>query len=513
MKATAVLTFALALALGVNVAQAGPRPDLHEWVDVHAVKISRSGRVHERLTEYGSASDHVAEHVDLEFTTAEGETMSFSMNRATVFSEDAVVIVNYANHTTERPPPQLPVYEANTAQGWIKATLMSDGTVKAVIRHNHDTLLLDPASAYTLRRKGQDGIPRPVSRGHGDMIMHRADTSHPADGIEELGNFLPDNLDPLFPLDRILAPDENTTHRRRQLSTIGTLPNGPPYGLLENCPTSFKKMKIGFVADAGFVAEVGGGLVNGENEVASIVNNANAILLDQARLRLEIKTLIVNVDDTGDFPATGPNFSPISGGRNRCPHPAKDNTLVDVRVLGESYTTKVEFRSGPLATLGLMGSWISQHAPGGASSVGVWHYLTDCFPPGGTTGVAWMNVGCGASAREMHIRDTGNPCGIDQCPYRLPNGNEGIMRVTSQPCGEGRSACMANAALTSFSGGSTWRTFLHEVRAAPRAAMRMPAAERPIAGRCRAAGGSQPRLPAHLWAWRHYGLRVRRAVL
>lgn len=75
----------------------------------------------------------------------------------------------------------------------------------------------------------------------------------------------------------------------RALSVLGELPTGPPYGRLSSCPPqpALHDLRLGLVADRGYVAAHGGAAAT-VDEVAHVVNLANAIYMDQARARARL---------------------------------------------------------------------------------------------------------------------------------------------------------------------------------------------------------------------------------
>lgn len=411
-----------------------------EWASEDVVRLTVKHITPGQAPREVSGVHPVLEHtrgLDLALATP-ARNITVRLHRTNFFARNATITVNKQGATAVRQARPMSTFRGRTARGWAVATVRSDGQLHAIIREDSKTLSLDRGQGGQLvlqdvstEQEGADCESLSAARpGGGPVVVHRTHAHH--DG-------------------------EN---RGRRLSELGTLPSGPPYGRLSSCPAEpvLKVVQMGVVADYGFVARVGGTESAAEDEIAAMLSAANAIYTDQVGLEIQIASLIINVDDSASYSAGGPNFAPATQGeRNSCPSQVQDGATVTA-ITDDDSDVDVIYANGAGVLLGMFSQWASAHAP--VSDVGIWHLLTDCFPPAGVVGIAWMDVMCAETAYEIRIRDSGVAC--DGCDYELPNGNAGSLFTYQQGCGSDRFACSYKTALTSWT-SSLWRTFGHEV--------------------------------------------------
>ena len=114
-------------------------------------------------------------------------------------------------------------------------------------------------------------------------------------------------------------------------------------------------------------------------------------------MRFEARHVLVTSSATASFAAAGPNAG--SGARPR-------RAEQGVSAGGSSWSV---LNSAPSDLLGRFAQWAGTDAPSGA---GLWHLLTDAFPPPGVVGIASVDVLCASSHRlEYRATSTVAPAG------------------------------------------------------------------------------------------------------
>ncbi|KAL1496766.1 hypothetical protein AB1Y20_014355 [Prymnesium parvum] len=399
------------------------------------VRVS-SGRRQLRL----GASLHHEETLHVSFRTA-AAFFAADLRRVELWAAGAKLLVNERGVTTDTPLPRLPAFRGHLANvsgsGGVSAALLADGTLRLhVFEAGHD-LLLEAAAGGGGEGVVYDGLAAEAARGTDEVLHHSA-----------------------TPLQGAHAPTG-----RRALSTLNTLPSGPPYGRLSSClaQPALSTTNIGIVVDWGFSAAVGGSLAAVSAEVASLLTQTNVIFNDQVGVDLALGTLLVNLDDSATLAAGGPNYKPsTSGTRDTCGAALLDAYTTESMAASSGGTVSVEVAGGPFKLLGRFSNWVGASAPA-CTRCSHWHLLTDCFPAPGTVGIAFTSASCErlVSSRGK-AADAAAACAA--CDVRLPNGNAASLSYTSgEACPAGEYVCFAPTALTSYGGASTWRTFAHEV--------------------------------------------------
>ena len=227
----------------------------------------------------------------------------------------------------------------------------------------------------------------------------------------------------------------------------------PPYGRLPGCPSSPVELSAGVVLDHGFVAARGGASAALAAAGAAFALT-NALFEDQLGVRLRVQTVVVH-----DGPSTddAPNDAPTEGsGTRSCA------LYADRNVSGHGATVALD---GVSVALGVLSAWVGSAA---APTHGVWHLLTDCFPPPGRVGLATVGTVCAPAARSLSYVDTGAPpaagaAGGDLACVRVAgSGHCADVTAHSDACTGGSAACQANTAVSSDS-PTLWRTVAHEI--------------------------------------------------
>jgi hypothetical protein len=392
----------------------------------------------------------------------DGRAFVYDLRPVDVFSADAAIVINdggeeggehgddepTAAHLSGLPFGGLRTFVARGAgvsgEGWARVVLEDDDSISALV---FDPLAFDPAdSLFALER-------RAVARAADEA-------AHAASGYARLS----------------LEPTSTGAHARR-LQTAGTILRARMSG----CPprAHLYTMRIGIVADAGYVAAVGGAAAT-RKKVAQMVLNTNAIFEQQVGVTFLVDKLVVNLPDVATpFPRSGPNYAPSSpGDRNTCAAPmvggssysspphvwsglTQPNNLVEPGIVAQAH-------GWMLSELSL---WSAAHAPQTSTRGGPlasWHLLTNCFPPPGLVGLANQGSIC-TKSRRFFFEDTGAPSDpVGAWTYRLPSGNQAIPTSYSDalPCPAGWAPCTAATTLVTYTDDAsvnpTWRTFAHE---------------------------------------------------
>ena len=131
------------------------------------------------------------------------------------------------------------------------------------------------------------------------------------------------------------------------------------------------------------------------------------------------------------------------------------------------------FESAPAALLGSFANWVGTHAPTSDGRAGLWHMLTDAFPPPGVVGLATLGASCRIGAQPVRYRDLNVAAPANTFP-RTARGTRVYAYTTTQllpfgstlgggsSCPEGSSACVAAAGLSSRT-PDIWLTMAHEI--------------------------------------------------
>ena len=261
-------------------------------------------------------------------------------------------------------------------------------------------------------------------------------------------------------MDRLLSP---AAPRRRLQS--GSLPSGPPFGRLIGCPPpgELRVLKLGLLVDAGFAAAAGGSAA-AFAEASAALFLLNGLFEDQLGVRLEARYLMVSADSSAPFAEAGPN-----GGVAARPRRA-DN--------GVSMTLPTDALQvldiAPAHLVGRFSQWVGAHAPTSRGRVGLWHLLTDAFPPPGVVGLAPLGAACTLGSQSLEYVDSGSPAPAGHFPRTAGTGQRVHAYTTTPPipftstaggrngCAEGSARCTAAVGVSSRT-ADVWLTMAHEI--------------------------------------------------
>ena len=261
--------------------------------------------------------------------------------------------------------------------------------------------------------------------------------------------------------------------RRRRLQLPGEsrsrrlqLPSGPPYGRLDGCTHALRTLQVGFLLDGGFTSAAGGSDA-ALSELQSNLHLLNGLYEDQLGLRLEAKYVRIRADAGASFADGGPD-----GGRGLRPRQPNTAGVRVTTAYAETSGPRV-FESAPAALLGSFANWVGTHAPTSDGRAGLWHMLTDAFPPPGVVGLATLGASCRIGAQPVRYRDLNVAAPANAFP-RTARGTRVYAYTTTQllpfgstlgggsSCPEGSSACVAAAGLSSRT-PDIWLTMAHEI--------------------------------------------------
>lgn len=128
---------------------------------------------------------------------------------------------------------------------------------------------------------------------------------------------------------------------------------------------ALRTLRIGMAADPGFVAQAGG-VTQATNQMQELLSVANNVYVYQLGTRLKMSDS--QLTTTNGSPASW-SMTPVSTG-GKC---------------GGSISTQLD----------ALRSWVSSASK--ATNVGMWHLMTNCWPPPGTVGLAYVGVLCDPS--------------------------------------------------------------------------------------------------------------------
>ena len=448
-----------------------------------------AGRGRRRLTD---SALQAAEHFHVSFQTANA-VFEIDLDHINLWAPGAKLIVNQNGVSSELAPPRVPTFRGRltngTTGGSVGATVLGDGTLRMHVYDAGNDLIVESASVFF------DGVGSALPSLHlGDHIVYN-------DVKEMAGASAFDDALQHSSVERHQAPivgfGVHDRRRRRLRSMIlsnqsatattaqqrrrlpDSLPTGPPYGRMNNgvdaCPATptYYTNIIGIVADHGFAAAsvhpATATTANVLTAIGAIITSTNTIFVDQVGIEFSMGTTIINLDATASLAAGGPNYKPSTSpanARNLCGAEVSTGYYeYDIALpSGASSPVNVEIKEGHSKMLGRLSNWVGLSAPT-CSGCSHWHLLTDCYPAAGTVGVAWTDVACEPLNSQRGVfTDTGTSCG-DTCDVKVSSsGNAAqLSYYTSIECPVGEHVCLAPAALTSWTGSTTWRTFAHEI--------------------------------------------------
>lgn len=268
--------------------------------------------------------------------------------------------------------------DTGNVNGWVRLTLNPDQDVYAYIFHaeSAELTVLEPTS-HALKHIAP-------SHAHHRRLLDLG-TRHVAHrhGVDRI---TPEREDPIsHHVDHILSRHEelrkHNWNRRLALmpewmrNSVGTFDGA--YGRMHSdCPASQKKIKLGVACDAGFYQAVSGGsAATGAAAVAAYVTQlvqiVNVLYTDQINVFIELADVYMFSTAAANPTWTGGDWNLDSASSLGTNNPT--GTLLD------------RFRAWT-------NNEMSSETPG--SQYGLWHLLTNDFPPPGTVGLAYKGVTC-----------------------------------------------------------------------------------------------------------------------
>lgn len=225
-------------------------------------------------------------------------------------------------------------------------------------------------------------------------------TSEAVDGTRKMGVFKGRDVEGKLPheesLEKFLRSQPTKASSRRQLAPDKDDPKHQYVDVWDKCwegqrdeatgTGSFKRLKMGIAVDAGYYSQFA---EKAEPEKAIEANIQEIISYSN----------LIYAQQMGVYLSVGPDI----------------NIKTEVGGTNTPWNQKRPCASSASQLLFMFRSWRASEEP---DSAGIWHLLTDCFPPPGTVGIAYLGVLC--------------------------NSRSG-------------------AGLTSYLGDRTWLTFAHEV--------------------------------------------------
>ena len=277
--------------------------------------------------------------------------------------------------------------------------------------------------------------------------------------------------------------------RRRRLGHVSDLPTQlvqsglgetdpavatGPFALMDGCPSTPMGANIGIISDKGFTA-LYGSCEAVELEVESLMNLVNALYTDMTNLQLAVVYLVCNGAGSGDnFEAEGPNDEPLFFGQRTCTR-WDDNS--GSGGLQSSKSKNEDGSEGELIqgvndvdiVLSSFSKWVGMYAPTSAGKrIASWQLLTDCFPTGGLTGLAYTNAACWVGSTKYRMKKNGKCKSAKDggpCAYKYvgKRGKRASPVVADGTCDEESwLPCQAAVGLSS-AGTSLFRTLAHEI--------------------------------------------------
>eukprot|EP00948_MAST-09A_sp_MAST-9A-sp1_P001046 g1046.t1 len=218
----------------------------------------------------------------------------------------------------------------------------------------NNTLTMVKASDLRIHQSHSD-----KSGSHSDKTgshLHETVASHEIKSNEDLGRNL-----------RVIDNDDDSTEIPNSSPNSDYIPNTyrGPYGVYRGCPSSPYSISLGLALDVGFVNSFSS-VARAEAYAQSMVQIANVIYKDQMNVEVKLTSLVTYTSTGSNTPSW--NEAPSRPGYRTCQ---------------TEYNTK----------LNQFQSWVGNGA-GGRGSRGMWHLLTNCYPPGGVVGLAYVGTTC-----------------------------------------------------------------------------------------------------------------------
>lgn len=158
-----------------------------------------------------------------------------------------------------------------------------------------------------------------------------------------------------------------------------SLYRGPYEKMHSYCPSTTRQIACGLAADYGYsLAISGGSTINKatvESSLVQLINIVNVLYTDQMNVYVKLGEIYICTGKGG--PAW--NEAPVNPSRNT------GSYLSSYGCPSAGYNSNPQY-----STLQTLGKWRASYS----SRAGFWHLVTNCFPPPGTIGIAWVGVTC-----------------------------------------------------------------------------------------------------------------------
>lgn len=306
-----------------------------------------------------------------------------------LFNQHSVTTAMAGDEVVSTHRHVLQSYWTTLHNGWASATLHRDGKFQAIIHRDGETIQVDPVEIHQQdmhpqRFKKLSKASRHPSIGHVNtqkgMVVHRhsdfvdLSDSHKcgAVNVADAAHHAQGNASTI--IEEPLGPYRGSSRRLFQTSTstassgYGSFPgvaNAAGVTAWSNCyfgDSKPQRISVGFAVDTGMY-EVWGSVAGVQQYIAWQVSVINLIYLTQLNMFLTISDIIV---ETAISEKANPwNDKPPSAG-------AKCKTTIAEK-------------------LNLLSSWRGSKQ---TTQNSIWSLQTNCYPPSGTVGLAWINVLC-----------------------------------------------------------------------------------------------------------------------
>lgn len=274
-----------------------------------------------------------------------------------------------------RVPHRLATYQARFDNGWVTATFNEDGTFQAVVALEDELLQVDPLFLHEAELHPTTFGLLANAAKHKMVAFRLEDLRDGPEYRRECGAVKPpppEDDEKEVPV----GPAGFTVKASASASVSYPVPPLNSRKLLAvarwtNCfPNDHisRKLFVGVATDLGYYKRLGSSLANVQSSIAQVFASCNNVYYTQLNVYLQVaETIIMQTAGTYTW-----NHDRTAG---NCP-------------------TKIGTREGTAVLLDIFTAWRAASKP---QSQGLWQLFTDCFPPSGTVGMAWIGVLCSSS--------------------------------------------------------------------------------------------------------------------
>jgi hypothetical protein len=304
---------------------------------------------HKRVYRHTNHEQPFPDTVNLQFS-AFGHNHDYNMKVHSVFADDAVITVYKADNVKTRHSPRIRTYRQETEDGWVTLTFHGDGGFQGAV--------------YS-RERGLMHVERLRQHSH-DMHPKRLRTLEDATSGHGVIAFMDEAIDRTADTCGVASVDRNQTrkvhlepaHGGRHLLAVD---------YWDNCfveqANGRQKIFQGIAADVHFYEALGSSTTAVQDEMASVIALGNNIYTNQMDVVITIAAFdIMTVSDSSIW-----NGAVCDQCTDTTCNSRIDNTLDDFTV------------------------WRNNNHPHDAA---LWAHVTNCYPPAGTVGLAWLGVIC-----------------------------------------------------------------------------------------------------------------------